>query len=122
MVRQVSRSLLLAFMFVLGSMVGEFVFCGTPLIDHQHVSVPVGQSPHSAGLSSPWKGRHVSELVAAIGEPDVILETTVRGIAIYGPTYAVSYVYAPGRGSGGQCYEAYVVEHDSGEILAHHCR
>jgi hypothetical protein len=52
----------------------------------------------------------------------IILETTVRGIAIYGDSYAVNYVYVPGRGSGGQCYSAYVVEHDSGEILAYHCR
>jgi hypothetical protein len=59
---------------------------------HQHVSVPIGDSPHPPGLPTIWKGRHVSELVAGLGEPDMILETTVRGFAIY-DSYAVSSVY-----------------------------
>ena len=102
--------------------VGEYVFGGDPSVTHQHASYPTGNTPHPPGLASIWKGKHVAELVTELGEPDIILETTVRGIAIYGDGYAVSYVYFPGRGAGGQCYGAYVVEHDSGVVLAYHCR
>jgi hypothetical protein len=121
-VRRVFGFLFMAFVLLFGGAMGEYVFSGDPSVAHQHASAPVGSTPHLPGLPTIWKGRHVSELVAGLGEPDIILETTVRGIAVYGDRYAVSYVYLPGRGAGGQCYGAYVVEHDSGEILAFHCR
>ena len=120
--RRALRIQVVAFGLLFGGAVGEYVFSGDLSVAHQHASAPIGNSPHPPGLPTIWKGRHVSELVAGLGEPDIILETTVRGIAIYGDAYAVSYVYFSGRGSGGQCYGAYVVEHDSGEILAFHCR
>ncbi len=120
--RRVFRFLVMAFVLLFGSAVGEYVFSGTPTVAHQHASVSIGNSPHPPGLPTIWKGRNVTELVASLGEPDDILETTFRDIAIYGPTYAVMYVYFSGPGSGGQCYSAYVVEHDSGKILAYHCR
>ena len=120
--RRVFGFLVLAFVLLFGGAMGEYVFSGDPSVAHQHASALIGNSPHPPGLPTIWKGRHVSELVAGLGEPDIILETTVRGIAIYGDGYAVSYVYFPGRGAGGQCYGAYVVEHDSGEVLAFHCR
>ena len=122
MVRRVFKILVVAFGLLFGGAVGEYVFSGDPSVAHQHASVPIGNTPHPPGLPTIWKGRNVSELVASMGEPDIILETTVRGIAIYGDTYAVSYVYHSGPASGGQCYSAYVVEHDSGKILAYHCR
>ena len=81
-----------------------------------------GNTPHPPGLPSNWKGRNVSELVEVLGEPDILLDTAVRGIVIYGDTPSVMYVYVPGNGTGGTCYAAYVVEHDSGEILGYHCR
>jgi hypothetical protein len=121
-VRRVFGFLIMAFVLLFGSAVGEYAFSGDPSVAHQHVSVPIGDSPHPPGLPTIWKGRNVTELVGSLGEPDLILETTVSGIALFGDTYAVSYVYFPGLGSGGQCYIAYVVEHDSGEILAYHCR
>jgi len=121
-VRRVFRFLVMAFVLLLGGAVGEYVFSGPPTVAHQHASVPVGNYPHFPGLPTIWKGRNVTELVASLGEPDIILETTVMGIALFGDTYAVSYVYFSGPGSGGQCYSAYVVEHDNGEILAYHCR
>lgn len=120
--RRIFKILVMAFGLLFGGAVGEYVFSEDPSVAHQHASAPIGNSPHPPGLSSIWKGRKVSELVASMGEPDIILETTVRGIPIYGDTYAVSYVYFPGRGAGGRCYSAYVVEHDTGEILAYHCR
>jgi hypothetical protein len=79
-----------------------------------------GLSPHSRGLPSVWKGRDVSDLVAALGEPDMVLETSVRGIVIHSAPYAVSYVYFPSAGYN--CYQAFVVAHETGEILAYHCR
>ena len=98
---------------------GEYVFGGDSSVTHQHASFPTGNTPHPPGLPSVWKGRNVSELVARLGEPDIILDTTVRGIVIYGDTPSVMYVYAdPGSGA----YDAYVVEHDSGEILAYQRR
>ena len=120
--RRALRIQVVAFGLLFGGAVGEYVFGGDPSVANQHASAPIGNTPHPPGLPTIWKGRNVSELVASLGEPDDILETTFRGIAIYGDTYAVTYVYLPGRGSGGQCYGAYVVEHDSGEILAYHCR
>ena len=120
--RRVFGFLVMAFVLLFGSAVGEYVFSEPLSVAHQHASVPIGNSPHPPGLPTIWKGRNVAELVASLGEPDIILETTVSGIALFGPTYAVSYVYSPGPGSGGRCYIAFVVEHDSGEILAYHCR
>ncbi len=120
--RRVFGFLVMAFVLLFGGAMGEYVFSETPSVAHQHASVPIGNSTHRPGLPTIWKGRNVAELVASLGEPDMILETTVMNIAIFGPTYAVSYVYFPGPGSGGQCYSAYVVEHDGGEILAYHCR
>jgi len=81
-----------------------------------------GNVSHPPGLPSIWKGRDVSELVAGLGEPDIVLETKVNGFDICGYTYAVIYVYGSKSGTDNSCYAAYVVEHDSGEILAHHCR
>jgi hypothetical protein len=54
-----------------------------------------------------------------LGEPDIILDTAVRGIVIYGDTPSVMYVYVR---PGGGAYDAYVVEHDTGEILAYQRR
>ena len=73
-------------------------------------------------MPSIWKGRHVSELVAQLGEPDVVFETEVNGIDICGHSYDVVYVCARKPGTGNSCYDAYVVEHDSGEILAYQRR
>ena len=81
-----------------------------------------GNTPHPPGLPSVWKGRNISELVATLGEPDMILETAIRGIVVYGDTHSVMYVYTPTPGSGNQVYDAYVVEHDSGKILAYQRR
>ena len=120
--RRVFGLLFMAFVLLFGGAIGGYVFCGDPSVVHQHASAPIGSTPHPRGLSTIWRGRNVSELVDSLGEPYIILETTVRGFAVYGDAYAVSYVYFPGRGSGGQCYGAYVIEHDSGEILAFHCR
>ena len=86
----------------------------------QQVSVSTqGNTPHPPGLPSIWKGKNVTELVAGLGEPDAVLETAAMRIAVYGDTHSVMYVYAD---PGGQAYDAYVVEHDSGEILAYHRR
>ena len=120
--RRVFGFMVMAFVLLFGGAVGEYVFSGPPSVAHQYASIPIGNTPHPAGLPTIWKGRNVTELVASLGEPDIILETTVMGIAIFGDTYAVSYVYFPGPRSGGQCYSAYVVEYDSGEVLAYHCR
>lgn len=78
-----------------------------------------GQNPHPPGLPSIWKGKNVTELVAGLGEPDAVLETAAMRIAVYGDTHSVMYVYAD---PGGQAYDAYVVEHASGEILAYQRR
>ena len=89
----------------------------------QQVSIShTGNTPHPPGLPSVWKGRNISELVATLGEPDVILEKVVRGIGVFGDTHTVIYVYTPTPGSGNQVYDAYVVEHDSGKILAYQHR
>ena len=101
---------------------GVDVFGGDPTIKHQHASITPGNTPHPPGLPSIWKGRDVSELVASLGEPDIVLETAARGYVIYGDTHSVMYVYAPKPGSVSRYYEAYVVEHDTGEVLAHHHR
>lgn len=103
---------------VFACLAGDCVFAGDPSETHQRSSYSSGSTPHPPGLPSIWKGRNVSELVAAMGEPDMILETTVRGIVIYGDTHSVMYVYH----SGNRSYEAYVVEHNSGKILAYQRR
>jgi hypothetical protein len=91
--------------------------------DTQEVSTSqTGTTPHPPGLPSVWKGRNISELVAILGEPDMILETAVRGIVVYGDTHSVMYVYIPTPGSGDQGYQVYVVEHDTGKILAYQRR
>ena len=100
-----------------GCLAGDCVFAGDPSVTHRHASFSSGNTPHPPGLESIWKGKHVSELVSALGEPDIILETAVRGIVIYGDTHSVMYVYRSGN-----IYEAYVVEHDSGEILTYQRR
>ena len=61
-------------------------------------------------------------MVEELGEPDIVLDTAVRGIVIYGDTPSVMYVYSPGNGTSDPCYRAFVIEHDSGEILGYHCR
>jgi hypothetical protein len=108
----------MAFVLLFGGAVGDYVFSGDPSVAHQHASAPIGNTPHPLGLRTIWKGKNVTELVASLGEPDDILETTFRGIAVYGDTHSVMYVYR----SGNRSYEAYVVEHDSGEILAYQRR
>jgi hypothetical protein len=99
--------------------VGQYAFGGDPTVTHQHASFPTGNTPHPPGLPSVWKGRNVSELVARLGEPTIILDTAVRGFVIYGDTPSVMYVYVR---PGGGAYDAYVVEHDTGEILAYQRR
>ena len=99
---------------------GDFVFGGESPGFQRATFSPTGRTPHPPGLPSVWKGRNITELVKSLGEPDIVLETAVRGIVIYGDTPSIMYVYVPGPGN--QVYEAYVVEHDTGEILAHHHR
>ena len=111
--------LLLVIPVLISYAMGEYVFGGDPSVTHQHASYPTGNKPHPPGLASIWKGKNVAELVAELGEPDIILDTAVRGIVIYGDTPSVMYVYVD---SGGQAYDAYVVEHDTGEILAYQRR
>jgi len=113
------KSILLMLLLVLPVLFG----CALPeyLINDDALSAR-GNTPHPPGLPSVWKGRDVSELVAKEGEPDIILDTAVLGFVIYGDTPSVMYVYGPGSGSGSQGYDAYVVEHDSGEILAYQRR
>lgn len=96
--------------------------CGDPLTPHRHESPPIGNTRHLAGSPTIWLGRHVAELVAAKGEPDMILEATVGGYVLFGDVYGVIYVYWPNSNPGGECYHAFVVEHDSARILAYHCR
>lgn len=79
-------------------------------------------TPHPEGLQSKWLNRMAPELVKAYGEPDVILETAVRGIVIYGNTPTVMYVYASNPENGSNCIAAYVVELTSGRILRYQCR
>ena len=120
--RNITRPLFMIFVFVFGCVIGEDVFSGDPSFSHQHASYSTGNTPHPPGSPSIWKGRNVSELLEGLGEPDIVLDTAVRGFVIYGDTPSVMYVYVPGKGTGGACYGAYVIEHDSGEVLGYHCR
>ena len=114
------QSMLLVMPVLLSYSVGEYSF-GHDMPGAQQLSYSSqGNTPHPQGLPSIWNGRNVSELVETLGEPDIVLEMAVRGFVIYGDTHSVMYVYGPG--SGNQVYEAYVVEHDSGEILAYQRR
>lgn len=113
------QPLFLVLPLLLGLAMSEYLFSHDSPGAHQAAYSSTGNTPHPPGLPSIWKGRNVTELVAGLGEPDIILDTAVRGILIYGDTPSVMYVYVR---PGGRAYDAYVVEHDTGEILAYHRR
>ena len=79
-------------------------------------------TPHPIGLYSKWLEKNVSELVRAYGQPDAIVETTVRGFVIYGDTPSVMYVYSRNPEFGDGCIAAYVIELQTGKILRYQCR
>lgn len=79
-------------------------------------------TPHPEGLDSKWLDRKAPELVEAYGEPDLILDTAVRGFVIYGDTPTVMYVFTADPENGGACIAAYVVELESERILRYQCR
>ena len=113
------QSMLLVMPVLLGFSLGEYAFSHDTTGAQQLTVSTQGNTPHPQGLPSIWNGRNVSELVETLGEPDAILETAVRGFVIYGDTHSVMYVYSD---SGHQSFDAYVVEHDTGEILAYQRR
>jgi hypothetical protein len=82
----------------------------------------VAHAPHPEGLPSKWLNKNVVELVKAYGEPDLILETAVRGIRVYGDTPSVMYVYSLDPELGGGCVAAYVVELQTMKVLRYQCR
>lgn len=86
------------------------------------IPVVFASTPHPEGLPSKWLNKKASELVEAYGEPDLILETAVRGIVIYGDSPTVMYVYTSNPESEGACIAAYVVELDTELVLRYQCR
>ena len=113
------QPLFLVLPLLIGLAMSEYLFSHDSPGAHQAAYSSTGNTPHPPGLPSIWKGRNVTELVESLGEPDDILDTTFRGFVIYGDTTSIMYVYVD-EGSG--VYHAYVVEHDTGEILAYQRR
>ncbi len=68
--------------------------------------------------SEAWIGRHVSELSAAFGRPDGVINATLLG----GPP-SEAWLYAADRvADTGDCVNAYVVHMVTGEVLFYFCR
>ncbi len=68
--------------------------------------------------SDAWIGRHVSELSAAFGKPDGVINATLLG----GPP-SEAWLYSADRvAETGDCVNAYVVHMVTGEVLFYFCR
>jgi hypothetical protein len=109
------QSVFMASMLLFGCAVGEHVFYGNK-------SDAQGITPNTPGLLSTWTGKKVSALVTERGEPDLIIKMSVNGVQLYPNAHVVSYVYSPKAEPSAGCMDAYVVDHESGQILAYHCR
>jgi len=69
-----------------------------------------------------WIGKNISELVLELGEPDVILEATPKGVSQPAGIHLDSYIYRSHPEAGRTCVEAYVVVYRTGEITKYYCR
>lgn len=110
------------FIFLLGCVALDNIFVFNSDATHKGQAGQAAhfRPPHPKGEPSIWVGKKASELVGHHGDPDLILETAVLGIVLYGDTPTVMYVYTQGRETKG-CLDAYVVDLESEEILAFHC-
>ena len=120
--RRLLNLLLVLFIFLLACAVDEYMYREEPGEIQQIGISNQGSYAKSPGAVNLWVGKNVSQLIAARGEPDLIIDAEPRGASFTGRVATVCYVYFPKAGSVGVCTDAYVVDLQSGTIIRYHCR
>ena len=110
-------------MFLFGCAAGKYVFSEDPPDLQRNTSIVMGGASSNIRRSNNWVGGNVKELVLRYGEPDLVIETVPKGVALRGAAHrTVGYLYYSNPGYGDECINTYVVHPESGEIVAYYCR